>query len=97
MVFVLGEDLDFGFNLVFDLTLTFGFACLLVLALALTFTFAFTRVAFFVVARRADVFDLLEAERLDLPATLFTAGLLLLETRFLLVVFFFGFVVPLIF
>ena len=100
MVFALagGLDLDFKTVLVPDLTLTFDFAGLL----ALAFAFAFALVAFFVVARRADVLGLLElvlleAGRFDLPAALFAAGLLLLETRFLLVVFFFfSFVVPLI-
>ncbi|MCY4032456.1 MAG: hypothetical protein OXF19_00320 [Hyphomicrobiales bacterium] len=97
LVFVLAEDLDpdFGFVLALDLdlTLTFDLAGLL----ALVFAFVFALVAFFVVARRADVLDLLEAGRLDLAA-FFAAGLLLLETRFLLVVFFFfSLVVPLIF
>lgn len=97
LVFVLVEvlELDFGFVLALDLdlTLTFDLAGLL----ALAFAFVFAPAAFFVVARRADVLDLLEAGRLDLAA-LFAAGLLLLETRFLLVVFFFfSLAVPLIF
>lgn len=98
------------FVLVFDLTLTLALAFELAGLLALAFTpiFAFVRdfarAVFFVADRRADALDLLvlvllEAVRFDPLAAFFAAGLLLFETRFLFVVFFFFFdvVVPLMF